>query len=38
MKKDEIGGTRSTHGRGEKMHTVFGCQIWNEETTWKTQA
>jgi hypothetical protein len=38
MKENEVGGTCSTHGIGEKSVQGFNGKARRKETTWKTKA
>jgi hypothetical protein len=38
VKKNEVGGACSTHGRGEKSVQGVGWKAQRKETTWKTKA
>jgi hypothetical protein len=38
IKKNGVGGTCGTHGRGAKSVEGFGGKVRRKETTWKTKA
>jgi hypothetical protein len=38
VKSNEVGGSCSTHGRGEESVQGFGGKARRKETTWKTKA